>query len=72
MIIFLSYMIKGATCDFYIETAVQKERIYPVGRIAAAQKVIRIIQPLIEQVQAEPETETEDTGNELPGEPEML
>ncbi len=50
-IILIVNVLRGPTCEGYIQTAVQKEKLKPFKRLRTAGKVLDIIKNLIEQAQ---------------------
>jgi len=44
-------LIRGATCECSLQTAVQKRRLHAIDRVKSARKLIRIIGPMIEEAQ---------------------
>ncbi|MCP4108625.1 MAG: hypothetical protein GY749_24265 [Desulfobacteraceae bacterium] len=57
IIIFLINLHSGPSCYCYIQTAVQREKLYSISRVRTFQKVAAVIKPLIEQTQERLEPE---------------
>ena len=51
LVLFLTNLIRGPSCNFYIKTAIQTDRIHSVSRIKAAEALIAILMPLILEAQ---------------------
>jgi hypothetical protein len=47
-------LIAGPTCACYVQTAIQQQRLYSLGRVRRARKVFRELTPLILAAQGQP------------------
>lgn len=46
--------LKGTTCQFHIQTAIQTEKLVPLGRVGRARKFIERMRPIILAAQEQP------------------
>ncbi len=61
---FIHLLIKGATCDCWMYSSVQKEKLTPVNTIKAAKKFLALIVPQIEAIQGTLGNQILDTAQE--------
>lgn len=65
---FIGNLVKGPSCEFYIKTAIQADRIKSVGRIKSADKLIEVLTPQIMEAQQTPVVGTQPIGaSSFPG-----
>ena len=66
LILLLINWVRGSTCETYLSTAIQTEKLPSLHRLKNAQKVMNRVRPLIEQTQGILRTESLDQN---PGQP---
>jgi hypothetical protein len=58
-VLLLADFIRGRTCDCYVKTAVQTERLTSLARLRKAEKVLERLRPLVREAQQARTTESD-------------